>query len=175
MSQHSQRAQRGPSRVSIVLGWVAVAVVVGLVSRILGRADLDAGHVIGAALGIVLGSILVAQNIDRIGDREAARRAARRAAERRAAVPPPVPPADEPDPLELEHWASGGEAPRWDPEPVPPPPFVEPDTQVITLTDAGLPRREPGETLRPIDTAVFRTEGERAAWMDEPTGVLPRD
>lgn len=166
MSQHSQRAQRGPSRAVIVLGWVAVAVVVGLVSRILGRTDLDAGHLIGAGLGIVLGAILVAQNIDRIGDREAARRAARRAAERRAAVPPPVPPADEPDSLELEHWASGGEAPRWDPEP---------DTQVITLTGAGLPRREPGETLRPIDTAVFRTEGERAAWMDEPTGVLPRD
>jgi hypothetical protein len=40
------------------------------------------------------------------------------------------------------------------------------DTQRIEWTDAGLPRRPVGETLRPINTAVFRTEAERADWFD---------
>jgi hypothetical protein len=40
------------------------------------------------------------------------------------------------------------------------------DTAVIEWTDAGLPRRPVGESLRPIDTAVFRTEAERADWPD---------
>jgi hypothetical protein len=40
------------------------------------------------------------------------------------------------------------------------------DTGVIQYTDTGLPRRPVGESLRPIDTAVFRTEVDRAAWPD---------
>jgi hypothetical protein len=232
MSQHSQRTQIGPSRLSIVLGWVAVAVTIGLVSRILGRPDLDGGHVIGAALGIVLGALLVAQTVARVGDRilaqDRVRRAAERAArqeERTAALVTGETGTWRGDSVgevltvryeaatatyhvrgwlgdhwQLSHempWTHPGSLashlaeleagselrpeddegtrairarlmlPGWD--------GSDPAaTAVIEMTDAGLPRRAVGETLRPINTAVFRTEAERAAWADDMTQPIPR-
>lgn len=69
--------------------------------------------------------------------------------------------------LDLPGWDTGHVAvAELDPEDdrYPQEPSPE-DTGVIHYTDTGLPRRPVGETLRPIDTAVFRTEAERADWF----------
>lgn len=205
MSQHSQRTQYGPSVGAIVTGLIltlggGTAVAYMLSGPMSTRSVV--GAVLGAGFTVLIGlqtleraveRRVALDRIERQEERE--REAARRAAEERRLRaewehatygpesgpdldPDPVatqPLPEEPDPVRVEHWATGGAAPSQPyeepaqhavetPGPVPPPQYAPP------LYPAVEDDREPGRyPYHPRPT-------EAPDWADRdwPTEVMPR-
>lgn len=176
MSQHSQRTQYGPSVASIVTGLVLTLGGGTAVAYIL-AGPLSARTIVGAVLGAGFTVLIGLQTMERAVERRVALDRIERLAEREEAArredalraeweravygpeeaqePDPVATQPiEPDPLQVEHWATGGAAPE---------PY---DVPVHPLPDGPEPGRYPHHP-RPTEVPDW-------ADRDWPTETIPR-
>lgn len=192
MSNHRPPTDPGPSVASIVTGVALTLAAIGAAGYILWGPTLDPRAITGAALGWLLAVLLAAQTVARASQRAAAGhrirayRARQRAeAERldriaKRAEPEPY----DPGPTRLN--PSGWPVPIVQENPGPEYPttvdtaVIEPPDYLIRAAEATLADRRTDETqridygpspaaLRLIGVPVFRTEAERAAWMNQHT------
>lgn len=184
-SQHSQRTQYGPSVASIVTG-LGLTLGGGTAVAYLLAGPLTARGIVGAVLGAGFTVLIGLQTLERAVERRVALDRIERLAEREEAArredalraeweravygpeeaqePDPVATQPiEPDPLRVEHWASGGAVPAVNPAADGPERYPVP---VHPLPDQREPGRYPYHP-RP-------TEAPDWADRDWPTETIPR-